>query len=133
MSKRKRALKKIHQQVHREEVAREKKRLAVERVLLYRCSHFPNIVFVHFPERPVSVPPPEISCEGRCTECLPDHKAVFLGAYTPEPEKKLRCRVDECNCVIDCSGPDRCSHCGHPHVHPDTGPCPIHPDAPGDL
>jgi hypothetical protein len=45
-----------------------------------------------------------------------------------------------CRCVESCADdPDTaCSLSGHPHVHPDNGsdtfgPCPVHPDAPGDL
>ncbi|MCX4677678.1 hypothetical protein OG413_20615 [Streptomyces sp. NBC_01433] len=47
---------------------------------------------------------------------------------------------DSCTCVINCDeGPQSgCSLSGRLHVHPRTrtgqyGPCPEHPDAPGDL
>ncbi|SHU66420.1 Uncharacterised protein [Mycobacteroides abscessus subsp. abscessus] len=48
----------------------------------------------------------------------------------------------ECTCIYDCSNDhaSRCSLSGSWHVHPDDpqtsgvfGPCPIHPDAPGDI
>jgi hypothetical protein len=46
----------------------------------------------------------------------------------------------ECTCVISCSDDPAtaCSLSGINHVHPDEGsgifgPCPVHPDAPGDL
>lgn len=46
----------------------------------------------------------------------------------------------DCTCVVSCADdPDTaCSLSGRPHVHPDDGtgvlgPCPVHPDAPGDL
>lgn len=48
----------------------------------------------------------------------------------------------ECTCVHDCANDPatRCSLSGDWHVHPDDpqwpgifGPCPIHPDAPGDA
>jgi hypothetical protein len=49
-------------------------------------------------------------------------------------------RAEECRCVVSCADdPDTaCSLSGIPHVHPDTdsdtfGPCPVHPDAPGDV
>jgi len=42
--------------------------------------------------------------------------------------------IAECACVVDCAEhpPTACSLSGEPHVHPDLGRCPIHPDAPGD-
>lgn len=47
--------------------------------------------------------------------------------------------VFDCTCVTSCDEhpPTACSLSGIPHVHPDTGsgtfgPCPVHPDAPGD-
>jgi RNase adaptor protein for sRNA GlmZ degradation len=43
-------------------------------------------------------------------------------------------KVQPCECVTDCADhpPTRCSLSGQPHVHPDLGRCPAHPDAPGD-
>lgn len=45
-----------------------------------------------------------------------------------------------CRCVFSCADdpPTMCSLSGQWHVHPDAGndifgPCPEHPDAPGDL
>ena len=45
-----------------------------------------------------------------------------------------------CTCVFSCADDPatRCSLSGQFHVHPDDGtgvfgPCPVHPDAPGDL
>jgi hypothetical protein len=47
---------------------------------------------------------------------------------------------EECVCVFSCAEDPatRCSLSGQWHVHPDDGtgtfgPCPAHPDAPGDL
>lgn len=47
--------------------------------------------------------------------------------------------MTECTCVESCGGDPAtaCSLSGEPHVHPDDssgifGPCPVHPDAPGD-
>jgi len=49
------------------------------------------------------------------------------------------CPNATCTCVVDCAEhpPTACSLSGAPHVHPDDGsgtfgPCPVHPDAPGD-
>ena len=41
----------------------------------------------------------------------------------------------ECACVFSCADdrPTACSLSGQFHVHPELGPCPVHPDAPGDL
>jgi hypothetical protein len=46
----------------------------------------------------------------------------------------------DCVCVVSCADdpPTACSLSGEPHVHPDDGsgifgPCPVHPEAPGDL
>lgn len=58
------------------------------------------------------------------------------GAASLKPPVKDK---PECTCVHDCAGETRCSLSGQWHVHPDSpqwpglyGPCPIHPDAPGD-
>jgi hypothetical protein len=41
----------------------------------------------------------------------------------------------DCTCHYSCDDDPRtsCSHSGEWHVHPETGPCPVHPDAPVDL
>lgn len=46
----------------------------------------------------------------------------------------------DCTCVVSCADDPAtmCSLSGENHVHPDDGtgtfgPCPVHPDAPGDL
>lgn len=48
----------------------------------------------------------------------------------------------DCRCVHTCAEDPAtaCSHSGEWHVHPDPypgadlyGPCPVHPDAPGDV
>ncbi|REF00376.1 hypothetical protein DFJ69_5908 [Thermomonospora umbrina] len=60
-----------------------------------------------------------------------------LPAAASKPEDVQR---EECTCVFSCAE-DRetaCSLSGTWHVHPDNGlgifgPCPAHPDAPGDL
>ncbi|MEY9839433.1 hypothetical protein [Streptacidiphilus sp. EB103A] len=48
--------------------------------------------------------------------------------------------AQECTCVVSCADDPAtaCSHSGVLHVHPagpvgTFGPCPVHPDAPGDL
>ncbi len=46
----------------------------------------------------------------------------------------------DCLCVVSCADDPAtmCSLSGEPHVHPNLypgdvfGPCPVHPDAPGD-
>jgi len=57
------------------------------------------------------------------------------GGWAPD----LLREVADCVCVTDCAEhpPTACSLSGIPHVHPDNGsgtfgPCPVHPDAPGD-
>jgi hypothetical protein len=54
-------------------------------------------------------------------------------------EAGLKAVVGECVCVHTCAEdpPTACSLSGQWHVHPDDGsgtfgPCPVHPDAPGD-
>jgi len=48
--------------------------------------------------------------------------------------------VSDCTCVLSCADDPStaCRLSGISHVHPDDGggifgPCPVHPDAPGDL
>lgn len=55
------------------------------------------------------------------------------------PERRRWGWYDVCTCVTDCAEDPAtaCSLSGEPHVHPDNGegtfgPCPFHPDAPGD-
>ena len=52
---------------------------------------------------------------------------------------QARMEAADCTCVENCAEhpPTACSLSGVPHVHPDDGsgtfgPCPVHPDAPGD-
>lgn len=66
----------------------------------------------------------------------PQVKTYLSGAPIPAPNPL----DDMCRCVTSCEeDPDTaCSLSGQPHVHPDDGsdtfgPCPAHPDAPGDL
>jgi hypothetical protein len=49
-------------------------------------------------------------------------------------------KAAECTCVVSCADDPKtaCSLSGIDHVHPldecgEFGPCPVHPDAPGDL
>lgn len=48
--------------------------------------------------------------------------------------------MGDCTCLYSCADDpaEACSLSGDWHVHPQdargvTGPCPVHPDAPGDL
>lgn len=50
--------------------------------------------------------------------------------------------IADCTCVYSCADDPAtaCSLSGEWHVHPDSrsfpgtfGPCPVHPDAPGDI
>lgn len=63
--------------------------------------------------------------------------AVLVGHDTAP--RTLAQEVADCTCVVSCADhpPTACSLSGIPHVHPDDGsgtfgPCPVHPDAPGD-
>ena len=42
--------------------------------------------------------------------------------------------IEACTCVYSCADDPAtaCSLSGEFHVHPDSGECPLHPDAPGD-
>jgi hypothetical protein len=42
--------------------------------------------------------------------------------------------IADCACVINCNEhpPTACSLSGEPHVHPELGRCPVHPDVDGD-
>lgn len=95
---------------------------------------------------------------GTCPECgkAPDQHAeetTVLGMFAPcnllrrgvidrieryQRDTLVR-EVSECTCVTSCAEhpPTACSLSGIPHVHPDDGsgtfgPCPAHPDRPGD-
>lgn len=80
---------------------------------------------------------------------LRDHVtgAIERGEAVPIVEvptaEALRARslenIEDCTCVEYCDEDPRtaCSLSGIPHVHPDNGsgtfgPCPVHPDRPGD-
>lgn len=61
-----------------------------------------------------------------------------LTARAKAARQAARTDIENCTCVMDCSGPDRCSLSGEFHVHPKDalglfGACPLHPEAPGDL
>lgn len=62
------------------------------------------------------------------------HPAIVRGMTTTALD------ISDCTCVVSCDeDPDSaCSLSGINHVHPDDGsgtfgPCPLHPDAPGDV
>jgi hypothetical protein len=65
--------------------------------------------------------------------------SLALSPMSPEERRALYRQVMECTCVENCAEDPRtaCSLSGIPHVHPDDGsgtfgPCPVHPDRPGD-
>jgi hypothetical protein len=43
--------------------------------------------------------------------------------------------IADCTCVFSCADDPAtaCSLSGQFHVHPESGACPLHPEAPGDL
>lgn len=59
---------------------------------------------------------------------------------TEKPEPAALDEIDDCTCIEFCDEDPTtaCTLSGRRHVHPAStgegfGPCPIHPDAPGDL
>lgn len=69
----------------------------------------------------------------------PDHGSEVPG-HADLPDDRNGVDPSECTCVVSCAEDPAtaCSLSGRPHVHPDDGrgifgPCPEHPDAPGDL
>lgn len=79
--------------------------------------------------------------QGRFTQTAREGSDAFAnwpGGFTSYLGKKLD--ASECTCVFTCAEDPKtaCSLSGEWHVHPDNGlgifgPCPEHPDAPGDL
>lgn len=66
---------------------------------------------------------------------LPDEMATKVDGHTcPDREPPPRPHDADCECVYSCADDPAtaCSLSGEWHVHPDLGPCPAHPDAPGD-
>lgn len=61
------------------------------------------------------------------------------GHWVPSDGGDVRRSDDECRCVFSCADdpPTACHLSGQWHTHPDEeggfGPCPAHPDAPGDV
>ncbi|WP_331762508.1 hypothetical protein OG612_45605 (plasmid) [Streptomyces sp. NBC_01527] len=80
-----------------------------------------------------------IGWQRTATSGSPWREASFDGAEFAE--MRLLPEPDECTCVITCAEDpaSACALSGQRHVHPDPsglgtfGPCPEHPDAPGDL
>lgn len=66
--------------------------------------------------------------------------ARFALDHHPDPDMRGERETGECVCVLSCADdpPTACSQSGRWHTHPDDGsgtfgPCPVHPDAPGDT
>lgn len=69
-------------------------------------------------------------------------RAVHEHLRSDDPQaarRALLAEIENCTCVEYCDEhpPTACSLSGIPHVHPDDGsgtfgPCPVHPDRPGD-
>lgn len=84
--------------------------------------------------------PDEAFCHG-CEEAgCPDYQGQPGMNQGCQREDAYGIEEPDCVCVVSCDeDPDTaCSLSGTLHVHPDNGsgcfgPCPVHPDAPGDL
>ncbi|MFJ9900522.1 hypothetical protein ACIQPR_45065 [Streptomyces sp. NPDC091280] len=69
------------------------------------------------------------------------HRCLPRAEDTDDSSDSVMDEIQDCTCVEFCNEDPKtaCSLSGRPHVHPAShrssgfGPCPVHPDAPGDL